>query len=217
MSTSKSESMLTGATRAYLVKRNGQNFSIHIHLYQGLIFMTTSQPTPFLSEIIEGARIPEEKLAYFRSRLKNRLHAMVLFQFVSLERDRNFTKAELARRLGKKPEQITRWLGAPGNWTIDTISDLLLGMGHEPRLVASSLADGAILPANEDWRIGESGAAPPVPEEPAPLANKPDVIDTNNVISLASRKVQTDRETPPRLVNLSESNEEPPRVVAAFS
>jgi len=37
-------------------------------------------------------------------------------------------KAKLARRLDKRPEQITRWLSEPGNLTFDTLSDLLLGL-----------------------------------------------------------------------------------------
>lgn len=115
--------------------------------------MPTSQAILFLSEIIEGSCIPDEKLNYFRARLKNRLHAMVLAQFMNLEKDRQFTRADLARRLGKKPEQITRWLGAPGNWTLDTVSDLLLGMGNEPTLAISNLAHGAIQPAKEQWKM----------------------------------------------------------------
>lgn len=42
----------------------------------------------------------------------------------------------------KTPAQITRYLAAPGNWTIDTVSDLLLGMGGEPVLeVVAHLGD----------------------------------------------------------------------------
>ena len=37
------------------------------------------------------------------------------------------TKAELADRLGKGPDQINHWLATPGNWTLDTLSDLLFG------------------------------------------------------------------------------------------
>lgn len=102
--------------------------------------MTTSQQTQFLSEILGKDAIPEHKLAYFRARLTNRIHDLVLATFVELERDKKITKAELARRIGKKPEQITRWLGAPGNWEIETFSDLMLGMGYEPTLAATQIA-----------------------------------------------------------------------------
>jgi len=103
--------------------------------------MTTSQATSFLSEILNGEPIPIGKLAYFRARLSNRIHELVLAEFVRLERERKINKAELARRLGRKPEQVTRWLGAAGNWTIETLSDLMLGMGCEPALSVTSLND----------------------------------------------------------------------------
>lgn len=96
--------------------------------------MTTSQ-TQFLSEIVSGERIPDGKQSYFRTRLKNSFHDVVLTQFADL----NINKADLARRLGKEPAQITRWLGSPGNWTLDTLSDILLGMGCEPQLFINDL------------------------------------------------------------------------------
>jgi DNA-binding phage protein len=48
------------------------------------------------------------------------------------------TKAELARRLNKRPEQITRWLSAPGNLEIDTVSNLLSAMGVNPCTIIRS-------------------------------------------------------------------------------
>jgi hypothetical protein len=90
--------------------------------------MPTSRKTPFLSEIAQGERIPANKLAFFQERLRNRLFDYVLKKF--LEQD-GLTKAELARRIGQSPERITRLLGAPGNWTLDTVSDLLLGIAAE--------------------------------------------------------------------------------------
>ena len=121
--------------------------------------MTTSQQTPFLSEIIESVPIPQERLAYFRARLKNRLHSYVLSQFLKVENQSKLTKAELARKLGKKPEQITRWLGAPGNWELDTLSDLLLGMGFEPNFFSANLRHGAILPNDEAWKKADDQLA----------------------------------------------------------
>ncbi|MGD0332853.1 MAG: hypothetical protein ABSA90_06295 [Xanthobacteraceae bacterium] len=106
--------------------------------------MTTSQPNIFLSEVVSGELIPPEKLGYFRGRLSNRFHEIVLDLFDELERAGKITRAALARRIGKAPEQVTRWLGAPGNWTLDTVSDLFLGMGYEPALAATDLAQQAL-------------------------------------------------------------------------
>lgn len=100
--------------------------------------MTTSHQTHFLSEIASGDRIPPGKLAYFQERTRNNLYDYVLTKFLQQERERGLTRAQLARRIGKSPEIITRLLGAPGNWTIDTISDLLLGICAEEWIPASS-------------------------------------------------------------------------------
>jgi hypothetical protein len=96
------------------------------------ILLTTSHNQSFLTEILEGKPIPAGKLAYFRARLRYALHDLVLREFVRQEDAGKINKAQLARRIGRKPEQVSRWLGAPGNWTIDTVSDLLIGMAVEP-------------------------------------------------------------------------------------
>lgn len=114
--------------------------------------MTTSQIS-FLSEILSGAQIPIGKLAYFRARLSNKIHELVLSEFMRLERENKINRAELARRVGRKPEQVTRWLGAPGNWTIETLSDLLLGMGCEPALSISSLAESTKSNVEDRWQL----------------------------------------------------------------
>ncbi len=102
--------------------------------------LTTYQPTPILSEVLDRGRvIPIGTLAYFRGRLSNRIHELVLSEFARQEHENKTSRAELARKIGRKPEQITRWLGSPGNWTLDTISDLLLGMGLELGLSIKSL------------------------------------------------------------------------------
>jgi hypothetical protein len=101
--------------------------------------MTISQ-TSFLSEILNGETIPVGKLAYFRARLSNRLHELVLLEFDRLSKAGRINRAELAKRIGREPAQVTRWLGAPGNWTFDTFSDLALGMGCEPSVSLTALA-----------------------------------------------------------------------------
>jgi hypothetical protein len=94
--------------------------------------MTTSLRTSLTSAVLSGDPLSEYQLEYFRERWKNRIHARVLRSFMDKANSENLTRADIARRLGKRPEQITRWLGAPGNWTLDTVSDLLLAMGQEP-------------------------------------------------------------------------------------
>jgi hypothetical protein len=87
----------------------------------------------FFSELAaghSGPTIPETKREYFQTRLRNRLFNFILAKFVA-EQERGLTKAKLGRRIGKPPEVINRWLGAPSNLTIDTVSDLLLGISAE--------------------------------------------------------------------------------------
>jgi hypothetical protein len=96
--------------------------------------MNTSRQSTFLSDVLGAPVIESGKLAYFRGRLANRIHALVLEEFARLEQEGRMTRADLARRISREPAQITRWLGSAGNWTFDTLSDLLLGMGCEPGL-----------------------------------------------------------------------------------
>jgi DNA-binding phage protein len=102
--------------------------------------MTISRTTIF-SEILSAERISDGALVYLRQRLRNRLHNLVLEEFIKRENAGTLTKADLARRIGKRPEQITRWLGVSGNWTLDTISDLLAAMGGELEPAFTSFAD----------------------------------------------------------------------------
>lgn len=120
----------------------------------------TTQPTSFWSEVPAGERIPVGRLAYFRTRLRNRLHDLVLREFSRQEKTRGLTRAEIARRIGRKPEQITRWFASPGNWTLDTVSDLMLAMGAEPKVETWALADR---PARNftgpEWLLGAGTSA----------------------------------------------------------
>src|SRR5438552_2278882 len=93
--------------------------------------------TPTLS--LDESPIPERTLAYFRRRLRHELHELVVREFHRRAEQVGYTKRRLAERLDKRPEQITRWLGAPGNWRLDTVSDLLVGMGIDPRRVVAAL------------------------------------------------------------------------------
>lgn len=100
----------------------------------------TISPTPFLAEIAAGHAgppIPSAKRAYFQQRLRLQVFNFLLGKFLDAQNDK-LTKAVLARRIGKTPDVVNRWLGAPSNLTLDTISDLLLGIAGEELILSSS-------------------------------------------------------------------------------
>lgn len=125
-------------------KRSGEIFSLHMNLnHQERAVMTTSDhvsPTTTLSKKpTDDEVLSVGMLAYFQSRLSNRIHELVLEEFISLESRGVISRTSLAKKIRKKPEQVSRWLGSPGNWTIETLSDLLLGMGLEPEMVVRTI------------------------------------------------------------------------------
>jgi hypothetical protein len=114
--------------------------------------MTTSPTPTFLVEILSGgavplagSKIPRGKRAYFQERLKGRAYDLVVNEFLrQCDLDSTLTQAAVARRLEKRPEQINRWLAGPGNWTLETLSDLLLAIcGGEPTVGVSVLRRSA--------------------------------------------------------------------------
>lgn len=82
--------------------------------------MTTSQNQSMLYEIASGLPIPLEKRAYFHARVLNNFYQYIFRKFLEEEQAGRLTKAELARRIQRKPEIVSRLLGAPGNWTLES-------------------------------------------------------------------------------------------------
>jgi hypothetical protein len=107
--------------------------------------MTTFR-TQLLNEVAaghDGPAISESKLVYLRERLRARFFDFLVDRFVS-EQTNGLTKAKLARRIRKSPEVINRWLGAPSNLTLDSISDLMVGIcAEELEVEGSSLLNRA--------------------------------------------------------------------------
>lgn len=90
--------------------------------------MRTS-PTTMPSKPTGDDRVPEWVLGYFRTRNRHRAYSMVVDEFEKS----GISQATLARRLGKGTDAICRWLSSPGNWTLDTVSDLMFATsGSEP-------------------------------------------------------------------------------------
>jgi hypothetical protein len=111
--------------------------------------MPTSQ-MQLLNEINaghDGPQIPPAKLAYFQERLRDRVFDFIIGLFLR-EQKNGLNKAKLGRRIGKRPEVVNRWLGGPSNLTLDTISDLLVGIAAEELLLDSNTLLGRA-PVNE--------------------------------------------------------------------
>jgi hypothetical protein len=99
-----------------------------------------------LSELADGPDgdpISESKLVYLQERLRARFFDFLMDRFENA-RDGGLNQAKLARRIRKSPEVINRWLGAPSNLTLDSISDLFAGIAsEEPDFSSSSLLNRA--------------------------------------------------------------------------
>ncbi len=93
--------------------------------------MTTSGQMEFLSEILEWEPVPQDTLMYFRERLRHRLHATILEAFSRRARERNLKQSNLAIRIHRKRAQIARWLSTQSNLTLDSISDLMVGLAMD--------------------------------------------------------------------------------------
>lgn len=90
--------------------------------------MPTSQATLILREVESGEPISAKTRAFQRRRLQNRFHRFILKAFREQQRKNGLTQKQLAERIDSRPEQVNRWLSISGNLTLNTISDLLLGM-----------------------------------------------------------------------------------------
>jgi hypothetical protein len=86
--------------------------------------MTTSRSGIGLRNPVPGERVPIGTFGYFQARNKRHAYNIVMDQFYGS----GISQAELARRLGKGTDQVCRMLAGPGNWTLDTFSDLLFAI-----------------------------------------------------------------------------------------
>jgi hypothetical protein len=113
---------------------------------------------PFVLTKPEGADpVPGVQMAFVTSKLRNDLHDLVLRAFI----DSGVTQADLARRMGMDPGRLSRLLGGPGNWTIDTAARLLFAINGN--LIAVARIDpGSLAPANFTQPAWLAGALPPV-------------------------------------------------------
>lgn len=86
--------------------------------------MSISQTTNWLNRPDNPERTSLDAEAYMRSRNQSLAHQMILAEF----KKSGINQTELAKRTGKGTDIISRLIGRPGNWTLNTLSDLLFAM-----------------------------------------------------------------------------------------
>jgi DNA-binding phage protein len=94
--------------------------------------MSTSQMQ--LDQELSEPEIKKFWLGYFQEAFREDVHQQLLEGFEDLKASSSLTRMDLARKIGRRPEQLTRWLSAPNNLEMDTISDMALGMGLVPKI-----------------------------------------------------------------------------------
>lgn len=138
---------------------------------------------------LTGEPIPTRQLAYFRERLKGRIFSFIISALRKQQRkDPTITKAAIARRLGRRPEQINRWLSGPSNLTAESISDLVLAIcGGEPSLETLRLHATALDTLNEEAaRVPGDQTMSSVDADVAGAAPRSDSVDIPPVPLLAN-------------------------------
>jgi hypothetical protein len=110
----------------------------------------------------DGEPISESKLVYLQERLRGRFFDFLIERFENARNNSGLNQAKLARRIRKPPEVVNRWLGAPSNLTLDSMSDLLAGIAaEEPDFSPSSLLGRAKV---NYFEPDDLPATPPSPE-----------------------------------------------------
>src|SRR5687767_14529227 len=104
------------------------------NFFQDLSMENTSKNKP-------RKKVSPRDLFFFRHRQKNRMFQSVLAYFADQAETTGLTKKDVADALDNHASQITRWFSGPGNWEMDTVSDLLLAMNAEMEHRIVSLSD----------------------------------------------------------------------------
>jgi hypothetical protein len=85
--------------------------------------MSTSQNT-WLSEPKGDEKISAGTFGYINARIRQRMYDLVIKEF----KQSGITQATLARRWGKAPEIVSRFLARPANWELNTIAEVLFAI-----------------------------------------------------------------------------------------
>lgn len=86
--------------------------------------MRTFRTISRLSKPSGRDRIPETTFAYLQTKAQLAAFDLVWDEF----KQSGISQADLAARLGKGTDRVCKLLAAPGNWTLDTITELLFAI-----------------------------------------------------------------------------------------
>jgi hypothetical protein len=182
--------MMTGNKKLSAAKESGGNTSIRSNHSAAKPDIAMPQ-TSFLSEILDGSPIPPEKRAYFQERLRGRLFDLIMSRFIEARETSGLTQKALAHRIGNRPDRVNRLLSSPGNWTLDTLSDLLLGIASaELEIAISPLVDQPKRNSHRPEWLVTSKAAPKPAAQPTSTSG-PVVVPPSNVRNPVSIAVQS--------------------------
>ncbi len=100
--------------------------------------MTISATTSLRSEIEGDEPLSAGVLGYLCARNRD-AHFDFIHRKLADAESRGVKRSEIASRIGKSPTRLSHLLGAPGNWTLDTIAELLVAICREEPVPASQL------------------------------------------------------------------------------
>jgi hypothetical protein len=84
--------------------------------------MSTSRSS-LLFDPSKADKIPLGTMGYVRARNRHRAYDLIIREF----KKSRLSQADLAKRIGRGADVVCRLLSRPGNWELDTFSDLLFG------------------------------------------------------------------------------------------
>jgi len=80
-------------------------------------------------------------LGYFQETFRENLFSEFHEAYKKWSEEAGNNQASLAKKMGKRPEQVCRWLSSPNNLEADTISDLAIALGYSPKITFVKIAD----------------------------------------------------------------------------
>lgn len=94
-----------------------------------------------LNDVLSADPLPNGTREYLRQRVRQAFFTDVREKLAQAEKH-GLTRTDLARRMGKGKANLSHLLAMPGNWTLDTYTDLLVNIAQEEPVPYSRPYDG---------------------------------------------------------------------------